>query len=277
MKIGVIGAGVMGSGIAQTFADIGNYPVVLCDIKIEHAQAAKDKISKSLEKLVAKEKINQTEIARILDNIAVGTKADLSDCDLIIEAAIEQVELKRELFKGLQAICKKDAIFATNTSSISITKLSVGIDRPIIGIHFFNPVPRMKLVEIVTGVNTPTALITQVENLVKTIDKISVVAKDDAGFIVNRILIPMINEAIGVFANKTATKEDIDIAMKLGANQPMGPLELGDLIGLDVCLAIMEVLHSQTKDEKYRPHPLLCKMVTAGHLGRKTGEGFYKY
>jgi len=267
----------MGSGIAQTFASADGYSVVLSSRSESRAQEAKAKIGKSLEKLVSREKISQEAADKILSSIHAGTQADVTDCDLIIEAALESLTLKRELFLSLQETCKKDAIFATNTSSLSITELGAGLDRPIIGLHFFNPVPMMKLVEIVTGLGTPQELVEKMKNIAVSIGKTPVVVKDDAGFIVNRVLIPMINEAVGVLADGTACAEDIDTAMKLGANHPMGPLELGDLIGLDVCLAIMEVLHSQTGDQKYRPHPLMRKMVYAGMLGRKTGKGFYQY
>jgi len=277
MKIGVIGAGVMGSGIAQTFAQTDGYSVILCDIHEDTAQAAKLRIARALEKLVSKEKLGQDAADDILRNISTGTYRDVADCDLIIEAAAESLSIKRELFKNLQTVCKPDAIFATNTSSLSVTELSAGLDRPIIGMHFFNPVPLMKLVEIVTGLTTPPELVEKVMDITVSIGKTPVVARDDAGFIVNRVLVPMINEAIGVFADGTASAKDIDTAMKLGANHPMGPLELGDLIGLDICLAIMEVMQSQTGDQKYRPHPLLRKMVSAGLLGRKAGKGFYAY
>ena len=267
----------MGSGIAQAFAAVDGYSVVLCDVDGEFAQNARLKIGKALEGLVARGKLGSDKAEATISSISAGTVQDVADCDLVVEAAVEDMELKRGIFESLQTICKKTAIFATNTSSLSITGLGAGLDRPVIGMHFFNPVPVMELVEIVTGLGTPQELVERVREIAVAIGKTPVVAKDDAGFVVNRLLIPMINEAVGVLADGTASEKDIDTAMKLGANHPMGPLELGDLVGLDVCLAIMEVLHSQTGDQKYRPHPLLRKMVHAGNLGRKSGVGFYDY
>ncbi len=208
---------------------------------------------------------------------SIGTKEICGDCDLVIEAAVENMEIKKETFKELQAICKADCMFATNTSSLSITELGKGLDRPLIGMHFFNPAPVMKLVEVIAGLNTPEDMVQKIKDIAAEIGKTPVQVAEAAGFVVNRILIPMINEAVGILADGVASAEDIDAAMKLGANHPMGPLALGDLVGLDVCLAIMEVLYSEFGDSKYRPHPLLRKMVRGGRLGMKTGQGFFNY
>lgn len=278
MKIAVIGSGTMGAGIAQSMA--AYHQVVVRDINPDALKNAMEKIKKGYEKNVSKERMTKEEMEKAISNITLSPNIeDIKDCDLIIEAATENPKIKKSIFAELDEVCQEKTILASNTSSLSITDIGQATKRPekVIGMHFFNPVPLMKLVEVISGQKTDAKVKETIINLAKEIGKTPVEVEEAPGFVVNRILIPMINEAIGIFAEGVASKEDIDTAMKLGANHPMGPLELGDLVGLDIVLAIMEVLYSEFADPKYRPHPLLKKMVRAGLLGRKTKEGFYKY
>lgn len=277
MKVGIIGAGTMGSGIAQAFAMTDGYEVCLCDIKEEYAEGGKAKIQKNMNFLVSKEKITQEKADEVMGKITTGLNGICTDCDLIVEVALEKMEIKQAIFKELMGIVKKECMFASNTSSLSITRIGEGLDRPMIGMHFFNPADRMKLVEVIRGENTPQEMVDKITAIATEIGKTPVQVKEAPGFVVNRILIPMINEAIGVLDAGTASAEDIDVAMQLGASHPMGPLHLGDLIGLDICLAIMDVLYNETGDSKYRACPLIRKMVRGGNLGAKSGKGFYVY
>ena len=279
MKIGVLGTGTMGAGIIQVLAQNG-YEVYMRARRQTSVDGGMAKIEKNLSKMVAKEKITEDQKTEIMGRIHGSTDIEVvKDVDLVIEAALEEMESKKALLAQLDELVRDDVIIATNTSSLSITELASATKRPdkIIGMHFFNPVPVMKLVEIIKGLATSDETKDTILELTKALGKTPVEVEEAPGFVVNRILIPMINEAAGILADGVADAEGIDAAMKLGANHPMGPLALGDLIGLDVCLAIMNVLYEEFGDPKYRPHPLLKKMVRAGKLGMKSGEGFFKY
>ena len=279
-NIAVIGAGTMGNGIAHTFAHAG-FKVQLIDVNPTALTAAIATITKNLDRLIAKEKIDETKKTQTLDNISTFTNINegVEYASLVIEAATENIDLKLSIFKQLDQACPEDTILATNTSSISITQIAAQTSRPesVIGMHFMNPVPLMKLVEIIAGYNTSKSVVEFIINLTKKIHKIPVVVNDYPGFVANRILMPMLNEAIETLYTGVAGVKEIDSVMKLGMGHPMGPLELADFIGLDVCLSILEVMYDGFKNPKYAPNPLLVNMVRAGKYGVKTGEGFYDY
>ena len=276
MKVAIFGAGTMGSGIAQVFASNG-HTALLYATSVESAQRHKDKLAASLNKRVQKGKMEQSAADDIMSRIVVDEVAAAADADLVIECVAENMAVKKELLARLDTLCKEETVFATNTSSLSITEMAKGLMHPMVGMHFFNPVPVMKLVEVIAGGNTPKELVEWTKNLCIEIGKTPVVVNEAPGFVVNKILIPYCNEGVCVLQEGVASAEDIDIAMQLGCNHPMGPLHLGDLIGWDVVLNIMDVLYNETHDSKYRANVLIRKMVRAGKLGIKTGEGFFKY
>ncbi|MFP4661616.1 MAG: 3-hydroxybutyryl-CoA dehydrogenase [Halanaerobiales bacterium] len=278
-QIAIVGAGTMGSGIAQVFASAG-YSVILNDLKMDFLDNAFLKIEKNLDYLIRKEKITVEEKEEILGRLEKTTDlSSISEADLVIEAVTEKMDIKKEIFQKLDDICKQNTILASNTSALSVSEIALSVERTdkVMGIHFFNPVPVMRLVELIKAANTSEQTFQSVKKLVKSTGKVIVEVEESPGFIVNRLLIPLINEAIFLLYEGVASKEDIDNAIKYGANHPMGPLALADLIGLDVCLSIMETLYKDFSDPKYRTCPLLLKKVRAGELGKKTGKGFYSY
>lgn len=280
-KIAVLGGGVMARGIAQVFAEKGYETTIwVISLEKESQEYIIGSIEKLLKRAVSKKTISEGDMKNTLKKIRVTEHLDdLSDSDLIVEAIVEDIDLKKHVFKKLDELCEDDTIIATNTSSLSITEISSATHRPdrVIGMHFFNPAPVMKLVEVIMGIATSEEAKDAVIDISQKLGKSPVEVEEAPGFVVNRILIPMVNEAVSIFAEGIASAEDIDKSMKLGANHPMGPLALGDLIGLDVCLDIMDILYDEFRDSKYRAHPLLRKMVRGGKLGRKTKEGFFTY
>lgn|SRR5574344_152334 len=276
MIIGIIGAGTMGQGIATVFAE-NDHIIKLSATSVNSVLNKIELLHKKFLKLQSKGLLTKEQSEKIMNKIEACTIDDLYDCDLIIETVNEDIKTKIEILNKVLSICKGQCVVATNTSSISITLISSYLKHPIVGMHFFNPAPSMQLVEVIKGLTTSDSDVEFISNLAKSVNKVPIIVKDNSCFIVNRILIPMINEAIFVYSEGGTSANDIDTAMKLGTNQPMGPLELADYIGLDVCLSIMNSLYDEKKEDKYRPCPLLKKMVYAKWLGRKTKKGFYDY
>lgn len=278
MKVAVIGTGTLGPSIAQVFSQCEMVETVyLCKGRASSKSDGKDKIVKAFSKLIAREKLTNEQADIYLSKIQTGEIDIAAHADLLVEAVAENLDIKRELFCKLDSICDEHTMFATNTSSLPIKAIAEGLSRPLVGMHFFNPAPVMKLVEVIATETSPQEMVEQVMQVARNIGKTPVEVREAPGFVVNRVLIPMINEAISIYAEGVASVEDIDTAMKLGANHPMGPLALGDLIGLDVVLAILNVMLKETGDNRYLPQPMLKRMVREKKLGRKTGEGFYKY
>ena len=278
-RIGVVGAGTMGRGIAQVCATSG-FNVVMSDVSADAVAAGLASIEKQLARAVEKERMSAAEKDAVLSRIETATGVEaMAGADVCIEAATENPDVKLDLFRDLESVCRADAILASNTSSISLTKIAGACARPerVIGMHFFNPVPLMKLVELIRAMQTSDATFEAAKALADRLGKTPVAVADSPGFVVNRMLVPMINEAVYAFAEGLASAEEIDLAMKLGLSHPIGPLALADLIGIDVCLYVMEVMYREFSDSKYRPCPLLRKMVDAGRLGRKSGRGFFEY
>ncbi len=278
MKIAVIGTGTLGPAIAQVFAQCEHVErVYLCKGRPSSSKTGLESINKTYDKLVTKGKVTREQADHYIAKIETGEKELAKDADLLVEAVAENLEIKKEMFRELDGFVNPECIFTTNTSSLPIKAIGEGLSRPLLGMHFFNPAPVMKLVEVIASENTPQELINHVMDIARDIGKTPVKVREAPGFVVNRVLIPMINEAISIYAEGVASVEDIDTAMKLGANHPIGPLALGDLIGLDVVLAILQVMLKETGDNRYLPQPMLKRMVREKKLGRKTGEGFYKY
>jgi 3-hydroxybutyryl-CoA dehydrogenase len=278
MKVAVIGTGTLGPSIAQVFSQCEKVEkVFLCKGRASSKSNGKEKIENAFDRLIAKEKINSEQADEWLAKIEAGEKELTAGADLLVEAVSEDIDVKKAIFRDLDNICGSETIFATNTSSLPIQTIGKGLSRPLIGMHFFNPAPVMKLVEVIATERTPQSMVDYVMSVARDIGKTPVEVREAPGFVVNRVLIPMINEAISIYAEGVASVEDIDMAMKLGANHPMGPLALGDLIGLDVVLDILNVMLKETGDNRYLAQPMLKKMVREKKLGRKTGEGFYKY